>query len=455
MKKMFFLIAAGALFLLRSHAQSIAINSDGSLANRHAIVDVKSSTKGVLIPRMSTAALEAIPNTRGLMVFDTTTNSIWINTGLEWQDIGKASKGNGWLLTGNSNTNDKTNFIGTTNDVPLTFKVNNQYSGRIDSNRMNTFLGFRTGGLSLGGLANTVMGFKAHFSNTLCGEITSYGAQTLYNNTEGHKNTANVNATLFLNTTGSFNTGTGNLALFSNVSGGENTADGFEALNLNTTGSNNTAQGSGALSLNHTGSFLTGIGDNANVGADGLVNSTAVGANARINSSNTIQLGDPNIISVNSYGTFTTISDGRFKVEIRNDVGGLNFIMKLRPVTYQLDERKIAIEQYGENNNRMVTQKLQTENSNLNIRHTGFIAQEVEKAANETGFEFDAIKKPENDKDHYSLGYAQFVVPLVKAVQEQQQLINAQDQRMLEQDYKIRALENELAEIKKLLSTNH
>jgi hypothetical protein len=57
---------------------------------------------------------------------------------------------------------------------------------------------------------------------------------------------------------------------------------------------------------------------------------------------------------------------------------------------------------------------------------SGFLAQDVEKAATQLGYHFDGVHKPENDRDHYSLGYSQFVVPLVKAVQEQQQEIEKQ-----------------------------
>ena len=53
---------------------------------------------------------------------------------------------------------------------------------------------------------------------------------------------------------------------------------------------------------------------------------------------------------------------------------------------------------------------------------SGFIGQEVEAAAREAGYDFSGIMPPQNDKDHYSLCYAEFVVPLVKAVQEQQEM---------------------------------
>ncbi|MEO7209926.1 MAG: T9SS type A sorting domain-containing protein, partial [Chitinophagaceae bacterium] len=54
---------------------------------------------------------------------------------------------------------------------------------------------------------------------------------------------------------------------------------------------------------------------------------------------------------------------------------------------------------------------------------TGFVAQEVEKTAAQIGYDFDGINHPQNEKDNYSLVYGDFVPSLVKAVQEQQQII--------------------------------
>ena len=48
----------------------------------------------------------------------------------------------------------------------------------------------------------------------------------------------------------------------------------------------------------------------------------------------------------------------------------------------------------------------------------------METAAKAVGYDFSAISKPANDKDTYALSYADFVVPLVKAVQEQQAQID-------------------------------
>ena len=56
-------------------------------------------------------------------------------------------------------------------------------------------------------------------------------------------------------------------------------------------------------------------------------------------------------------------------------------------------------------------------------RKTGFVAQEVEALAKKLGYEFSGVDAPQNEQSMYGLRYAEFVVPLVKAVQEQQELI--------------------------------
>jgi hypothetical protein len=61
---------------------------------------------------------------------------------------------------------------------------------------------------------------------------------------------------------------------------------------------------------------------------------------------------------------------------------------------------------------------------------TGFIAQEVAQVAEEIGYEFDGIHKPENEKGYYGLAYSSFVVPLIKAVQEQQLMIQNLENRV-------------------------
>ena len=52
------------------------------------------------------------------------------------------------------------------------------------------------------------------------------------------------------------------------------------------------------------------------------------------------------------------------------------------------------------------------------VRQSGFIAQEVEALVKKTGYVFNGIDAPENENDPYGIRYSEFVVPLVKAVQE-------------------------------------
>jgi len=58
------------------------------------------------------------------------------------------------------------------------------------------------------------------------------------------------------------------------------------------------------------------------------------------------------------------------------------------------------------------------------------------------------------NRDHYSLSYDAFVVPLVKAVQEQQKIIDAQNKKIAaleEENKKLQSLQQQIDEIKKLI----
>ena len=61
---------------------------------------------------------------------------------------------------------------------------------------------------------------------------------------------------------------------------------------------------------------------------------------------------------------------------------------------------------------------LQATEASSKIIYDGFVAQEVEAAAKKLGFKFSGIDKPATEDGLYGLRYDNFVVPLVKAVQE-------------------------------------
>ncbi len=63
-------------------AQNVGINEDGSSPDASAILDVKSTTKGVLIPRVTTTERLAIPSPAvGLIVYDIITKTFWYQDG--------------------------------------------------------------------------------------------------------------------------------------------------------------------------------------------------------------------------------------------------------------------------------------------------------------------------------------------------------------------------------------
>ncbi len=67
---------------------------------------------------------------------------------------------------------------------------------------------------------------------------------------------------------------------------------------------------------------------------------------------------------------------------------------------------------------QMQAQQTQSRLNKEKIVYTGFLAQDVEKAAKKIGYDFSGVDAPKNNNDLYGLRYDEFVVPLVKAVQE-------------------------------------
>ncbi len=80
--KQILLIAAIVIGTGKSFSQNIAVNATGDLPDTSAMLDVSSTVKGFLAPRMTTAQQNAIPlPAKGLLLFNTNTNSLNINLG--------------------------------------------------------------------------------------------------------------------------------------------------------------------------------------------------------------------------------------------------------------------------------------------------------------------------------------------------------------------------------------
>ena len=584
--KKYHLLFVSSFICLLSFAQRVGIGI--STPNASAMLDVTSTNTGMLVPRMNSIQRAGIASpAQGLLVYDTNTNSFWFFNASAWINLTVTGSGSGWALSGNVGINPTTHFIGTTDNQPLKFRVNNLVAGEINPLNSNVFFGLRagenigingyfntgvgsfslsqntngssntalgyyalfknttgfnntatgdgalfynttgydntaTGSSALGsntttsrntaigkfalynqsfsnggvpwasnnvalgfetlfsnqptsstnganntavgtsalranttGFDNTAVGTAALYNNTTGIESTAIGRQALFYNNTGYSNTATGYKALRENTTGSYNTAHGKFAIFSNTGGFLNTAMGDESMYLNTIGLGNTASGASSLRMNTSGNYNTAIGREALFNSVTGDNNTAVGNRALVfltggyqniaigwgsgthpaapNVYNTISIGNDGFLNafqnqvfignvstafIGGQVNWSTYSDSRIKHTITEDVKGLDFITRLRPVSYHKDLAAIT----------RLTGNKQTENfpgkyNSEKIRFSGFLAQEVEAAAKQSNYNFSGVHKPKGEFDLYSLSYAEFVVPLVKAVQEQQQII--------------------------------
>lgn len=460
-------------------------------------LEISSSNRGLLIPRMTETQRNAIvtPAT-GLLVFQTDgAAGFYYHNGTTWQQLNPS---NNWLLTGNTG-NASTHFIGTTDGQPLVFKVGNELVGQIKPGGINLSFGFRALKLSTGtdntafgtsalehnssGGSNTAIGDGALTFNTTGSWNTATGVEAMYGNTTGRYNTALGYQSLYYNNTTSNNTaigtqalhhnkvsentGVGSQALYSNTNGTANTALGFQALYSNLTTSQNTAVGNtalrsnsigesstavgaSALVTNTTGSFNTAVGALADVTTSNLTNATAIGYGAKVDASNKVQIGNANVSSIGGQVGWTTFSDGRFKEDVQEDVPGLVFIKSLRPVTYTVNKGKLTSHLRKDLTNTAGV--VAREASTSKKRETGFIAQEVEKVAKALGYDFSGVDTPTNDSALYGIRYSEFVMPLVKAVQEQQQMIEVLQNENEAYKEQLKALQDRLEKLEKLIN---
>ncbi|MCL1933387.1 MAG: tail fiber domain-containing protein [Candidatus Azobacteroides sp.] len=294
----------------------------------------------------------------------------------------------------------------------------------------NTAFGEQSLGGSIDGSRNTAMGCRALWSILVADGAPDLGYG------HGNNNTAVGYESLRDITSGSANVAVGMHALRVNSTGNENTALGNYALTSNTEGKNNVAIGNGALWNNTVGVGNTAIGSGANVSQDNFTNATAIGYGAVATESNQVIIGNANVTSIRGYVPMATFSDRRMKKDIQANVPGLKFINLLEPVTFHLDLDALkallrsGTSQGDENDlsqkSASVDPEMRSSSSQL---RTGFIAQDVEKAAKSIGYDFSGVDVNENGEGLYGLRYSEFIVPLVKAVQElSDQNVALQDQ---------------------------
>ena len=253
------------------------------------------------------------------------------------------------------------------------------------TNNNNTAVGSTTGPFLVKDAGNNVLvGQGAAMNLTSGGNNTILGQNALASGgIVGTNYNSNINDTTAIGQGTLFN-------LKANSQG--NTTVGFRAgFNLEN-GSDNAMLGKNAGSLAVSGNR-----------ADGFSNCTVLGANSRISGDNQVQLGGVDT-SPYAYAALQIRSDKRDKTDIRDTALGLDFINSLRPVDYRFDYR----EKYEDG-------KRDGSKAGKRVHH-GFIAQEVmDNAVAFGGVQDHSVNGGE---DVMSIGYEEFVAPLVKAVQQ-------------------------------------
>jgi hypothetical protein len=205
-----------------------------------------------------------------------------------------------WAKTGNAGTSVTTNFIGTTDNIGLKFRVNNTESGYINIIRSNTSFGQSTLISNGTGTFNNAFGYFSLSTNSTGVRNNAFGYQALKANLNGADNIAIGHNALTANTSGIQNIAIGSSALLTQTTGGNNnvaigfesqrlmtgqnnTAIGYRTLYNNSTGTNNVSIGVQSL-LNNTGSHNTAVGMNTfQVGSGAASYNTAIGEGALTN----------------------------------------------------------------------------------------------------------------------------------------------------------------------------
>jgi len=264
------------------------------------------------------------------------------------------------------------------------------------------------------GYENTANGWGALYANTTGTYNTAIGVQALYTQTTATYNTA-VGFEDLKVATGQYNTGVGATALLANTTGGTNTAVGTSAMYYNTTGSYNTGVGANSLQTNTTGTENTALGDGADNGHAALTNTTALGYGggsyiSSNNVSNAVQLGNSSVTKIYAAVNAITISDSRVKTNVQQNVPGLSFINLLTPVTFNYS----LAQENSLGGIIDTTPNYPGKHDIEGITFSGFLAQDVQTAANSIGYNFSGVVPGQI----YGLRYSEFVVPLVKAVQQ-------------------------------------
>ena len=260
----------------------VAISKTGTSPHPSAALDIQSADKGVLIPKVDTAAI--INPAIGLLTYQLVDHTFYQYNGNKWialrSDLLDTDDDTGILLD-ESPDNDQINFrIAGVDKLNLQNNVNGVTQLGLENNEGNIFIGENAGGNcagSSGAIDNIGVGKEALLSNTTGNKNIGIGTEALRSNTIGTGNLAIGFEALRGNFTRDSSIAIGNGALRKSVFGEYNIAIGNGAAKDCSFATNNISIGNQVFLDVSRGSGNVAIGNNAGSGTNNLNNSVFIG----------------------------------------------------------------------------------------------------------------------------------------------------------------------------------
>ncbi|HYV94110.1 MAG TPA: tail fiber domain-containing protein [Chitinophagales bacterium] len=286
-----FLLNSGNVFSQNTFPSSGAAGIGTTSPNASSLLDVTSTAKGVLVPRMTKTQRDAIASpATGLLIYQTNSvQGFYYYNGTAWTAV--TNKGadksldnltsptavNVDLLPGSNNSIN----LGSSSFAWRNFYLNGSIFldgvKFIDNSGGNTFLGATYNGANTG-TENTFIGSSAGQLNSSGSGNTFIGLNAGNQNTTGYGNSF-IGDLAGYHSTGSGCTFIGGNAGEGNAAANANTFVGYNSGSTNFEGYSNTALGMGSLYSNSSGSLSVAVGDSALFFTNASYN-TALGAKA-------------------------------------------------------------------------------------------------------------------------------------------------------------------------------
>jgi len=253
-----------SLIICKTFSQNVGINANAASPDASAMLDIVSTNKGLLIPRVALTGTTDVATiasaATSLLVYNTATAGdvtpgYYYWTGSVWlRFVFTTPASANWSITANAGTNASTNFVGNIDNIDLTFRTNNIERMKIKNQSLeilntsrSVYIGDGAGAnmLTTGNRYNIALGYQALNTATTATDNIAVGYRALY--TANSSNCIAIgNYSQYSNSSGTQNISVGQYAMY-NTTAGKNLAFGDSALYTNTTGIENIAIGNGAL----------------------------------------------------------------------------------------------------------------------------------------------------------------------------------------------------------------